>query len=170
LRILGVDPGSLATGWGVIEGTASRPVLVECGVLRARRSADPLATRLAGLKRDLEELLPRLRPTVAAVETPFHGASARSALFLAHARGVILAVLADARVEVAEYSPAAVKKAVTGNGRADKDQVAAMVGRLLGEAVGERSRDLSDALAVALCHQACSRYGDAVGRAGTRKS
>jgi crossover junction endodeoxyribonuclease RuvC len=142
---------------------------VACGVLRARRAEAPLATRLAGLKRDLERLLPRLQPCVAAVETPFHGASARSALFLAHARGVILAVLADAGVEVAEYSPAAVKKAVTGNGRADKEQVAAMVGRLLGETVAGRSRDLSDALAVALCHQACSRYGDAVGRERLRR-
>jgi len=163
VRILGVDPGSIATGWGLIEGSVSRPVLVDCGVLKASRAGDPLATRLARLGSDLEALLPRLHPDVAAVETPFHGASARSALALAHARGVILAVLAGAGLEVAEYSPAAVKKAVTGNGRAGKEQVASMVGRLLAADMRRPSRDLSDALAVALCHQAGAGFHTAVG-------
>jgi crossover junction endodeoxyribonuclease RuvC len=117
---------------------------------------------LARLHQDLTILVERLQPDVAAVEAPFHGASARAALLLAHARGVVLAVLAAAGVEVVEYAPAAVKKAVTGNGRADKEQVASMVCRQIGEDLDASPHDLSDALAVALCHLSHCGFSAAV--------
>jgi crossover junction endodeoxyribonuclease RuvC len=164
LSVLGVDPGSLATGWGLLEGAPSDPVLVDYGCVRLDGRL-PLASRLARLHRELAALVERLQPSVAAVESPFHGPSARSALQLAHARGVILAVLADAGIEIAEYTPTAVKKAVTGAGRADKEQVRQMVRRLLRRREGWESHDISDALAVALCHLTSSSYREAVGRA-----
>jgi crossover junction endodeoxyribonuclease RuvC len=125
-----------------------------------------LASRLACLHREFERVVARLSPDAAAVESPFHGSSARSALQLAHARGVILEVLATAGVEVAEYTPAAVKKSVTGNGRAEKEQVRAMVRHLVGMQESERSHDISDAIAVALCHLTTARFRQAVERAG----
>lgn len=167
MSILGVDPGSLAAGWGLLEGSPADPQLLDCGLVRLD-SRLPLASRLARLQNEFAELVERVKPSVAAVEAPFHGPSARSALQLAHARGVILAVLAAAGIEIAEYSPAAVKKAVTGNGRAEKEQVREMVRRLLRRQEGWRSHDISDALAVALCHLTTSAFREAVGRAGQR--
>jgi crossover junction endodeoxyribonuclease RuvC len=167
--VLGVDPGSLTTGWGLLGGTASRPRLLDSGVVRLGRSGS-FAGRLARLHQELTTVVERLRPGVAAVEAPFHGASARSALRLAHARGVVLAVLAAAGVEVVEYAPAAVKKAVTGNGRADKEQVATMVFRQVGEELAARPHDLSDALAVALCHLSHCGFSAAVQQAETAQS
>ncbi len=170
MRILGVDPGSITTGWGFIGGSPSSPELLESGVIHLRGS--DFASRLAVLRREFEALVERLHPDTSAVESPFHGANARSALQLAHARGVILAGLAAAGIEVAEYSPATVKKSVTGSGRADKTQVQTMVYRLLATQLRDKSNDLSDALAVALCHQASRSFSarcPAPARAGRRK-
>jgi crossover junction endodeoxyribonuclease RuvC len=150
VRILGIDPGSRRAGWGLLTGHVSAPQLIECGAI-GLTAAGAFPDRLHRLQHEIERVVDRLAPTAAAVEAPFHGVNARSALQLAHARGVILAVLAGAGVPVAEYSPANVKKAVTGNGRAEKGQVQSMVGRLLGlDAPGDA--DVADALAVALCH------------------
>ena len=99
---------------------------------------------------------------MAAVEAPFHGVSARAALQLAHARGVILAALAGERVPVIEYSPAVIKKTVTGSGRADKVQVQTMVRHALGDQLARLSSDLADALAAALCHMAHARFEAAI--------
>jgi crossover junction endodeoxyribonuclease RuvC len=166
LRILGIDPGSLVTGWGLLDGG---PVLIDCGVIRLQR-ARSFPARLSLLHDELVRLVDRHRPTTAAVESPYHGSSARSALQLAHARGVILAVLAGAGVEVAEYTPATVKKSVTGNGRAEKDQVRRMVARLLDDRVAGHPDDLTDALAVALCHEAARKLSEAVQRSTRRDS
>jgi crossover junction endodeoxyribonuclease RuvC len=160
-RILGVDPGSLRTGWGVIEGPAARPRLVDSGVIRLG-GRGTFAQRLHRLRSEFEELLGLLAPSAAAVEMPFHGTNARAALQLAHARGVLLAALAGAGVPVTEYSPAAIKSAVAGTGRAQKDQVQAMVGRLLGLPALAGPADRADALAVALCHLACAGHARAV--------
>ncbi len=165
LRILGVDPGSICTGWGLVGGSAERPVLLDCGVVRlpARR---PFADRLCFLRREFDALLVRLRPTEAAVESPFHGANARAALQLAHARGVVLAGLGGAGVPVSEYAPATVKKSVVGVGKAEKTQVQAMVRRMLGsEAEPSGSLDATDALAVALCHLSGRGLAEAIARA-----
>jgi crossover junction endodeoxyribonuclease RuvC len=151
MRILGVDPGSLRTGWGLVGGRADDPELVDCGEIRLPQSHS-LASRLHLLAVEFERLVGSLEPTHAAVEMPFHGSNARSALQLAHARGVLLAVLAGAGVPIAEYTPATVKKAITGNGRAEKVQVQGMVERLMRARVPAGAWDRSDALAVALCH------------------
>ena len=113
-----------------------------------------LPLRLARLAGSLVELVERCRPDLAALETPFHGLNSRSLIVLAQARGVLLAGLAGRGIEILEYSPAEVKSAVTGNGRADKNQVARMVRLLLavGKAEGDGfASDATDALALALC-------------------
>jgi crossover junction endodeoxyribonuclease RuvC len=151
-----VDPGCVTTGWGLLGGEPSRPELVEAGWISLGRGE--LAGRLARLRAELDVLLPRLAPTSAAVELAFHGVNARSALQLAHARGVILAGLGAAGILVAEYTPATIKQSVTGNGRADKQQVRAMVARLLRAELGSSRTDMPDALAVALCHAQCEGF------------
>jgi crossover junction endodeoxyribonuclease RuvC len=156
-RILGVDPGSRITGWGLIGGTAARPSWLDAGIIRLGTETSDLAGRLSRLQRELELLVLRLQPTCSAVEAAYHGVNARSALHLAHSRGVVLAVLAGAGLEIQEYTPAAVKKAVTGNGRAPKEQVRTMVGHLLQRNLPQAG-DLSDALAVALCHATHRRH------------
>jgi len=148
-RILGVDPGSRATGWAVIEVEGSRLRLRASGVLRPR--GDDRAARLAWLHGELRALVVGEAPETAAVESPFTGINARSALALAETRGVVLAVLGEAGLEVAALSPAAVKSAVVGTGRAEKRQVVYMVVRLLGLAK-EPPEDAADAMAVAIAH------------------
>jgi crossover junction endodeoxyribonuclease RuvC len=165
VRVLGIDPGSRCTGWGLLSGDASRPRLVDCGALRLTGGDNAFPARLARLHDELQRIVERHAPTCAAVETPFHGLNARSALQLAHARGVILAVLAGAGIPVAEYTPATVKKAVTGSGRADKAQVQAMTGRLLSAREPIGSADVADALAVALCHLCSDATRSAIERA-----
>lgn len=157
-RILGVDPGSLITGWGLIDDTASRPAWLDAGIIRLGSATDDLASRLCRLQGEIEQLVLRVRPSCSAVEALYHGVNARSALQLAHSRGVVLAVLAGAGLEIHEYTPATVKKAVTGNGRAPKEQVRTMVGHLLRHSPPPSSSDLSDALAVALCHASHRRH------------
>ncbi len=168
MRVLGVDPGSRLTGWGLLEINGARSTLIDAGVLSVGDSSCPLPRRLGRLYRELLDLVERGRPQVAAVETPFHGVNSRDALRLAHARGVILAVLDHQQIELAEYAPAAVKKAVTGSGRASKEQVRAMVGRLLATSLADQSFDVTDALAVALCHAGQAGMQAAVARATTR--
>lgn len=150
-RILGIDPGSYRTGWGLLGGSFRRPTLIDSGVIHVP-ARGAFALRLLQLQRELEGLLSSLVPTAAAVESPFHGVNPRSALQLAHARGVVLAVLAGAGLEVVEYTPSTVKKSVTGAGGADKAQVEFMVARTLGAAALGSCGDRADALAVALCH------------------
>ncbi len=150
MLILGLDPGSLHTGYGLIEyrGGKARPVAA------GRWSAPPklgVADRLRILADGLDELLQRSRPDFAAMEKPFHGVNPRSAIVLAEARGALLLTLARGGLRIEEYSPAEVKSAVTGSGRADKEQVARMVRLLLGLAEGPLAADATDALAVALC-------------------
>ena len=148
IRILGVDPGLRHTGWGVITKTGSRLSHVAHGVLRI----DPdqsLAARLHELHREVSALINVHKPELACVEETFVNVSARSSLMLGHARGVILAALAASKLDVLELSPRSIKKTVVGTGRADKDQIQFMVGRLLPKA-GEMTTDAADALACAI--------------------
>lgn len=148
--VLGLDPGSRYTGYGVVEQEGSR--LRELGSGRISLVSEPSPeTRMARLAEGVERALDRWRPAAAALETLYHGKNSRSLIALAQARGVILSVLGRRGLEVEELSPAEVKKAVCGNGRADKTQVARMVEVLLGSGKGRRSADASDALAVAIC-------------------
>jgi crossover junction endodeoxyribonuclease RuvC len=149
--ILGLDPGSLHTGYGLVEKNGSSLKAVDAGRLSCPRDM-PVPRRLAHLARCLGELLARSSPDLAVLETPFVGMNARSLIVLAEARGALLAILADRGIEIREYSPAEVKSAVTGNGRAGKDQVSRMVRLLLGTRGDDGwASDATDALAVALC-------------------
>lgn len=148
MHVLGLDPGSRFTGWGLVALDGSRCRFVACGRI-ALSPQDPLPRRLGVLGRELDALVDRWRPAVAALEEPFHGVNSRSLIVLAQARGALLATLDRAGLEIAEYTPAEVKSAVTGNGRAEKEQVARMVAMLLPGARGAAA-DAADALAVAL--------------------
>jgi len=150
LLILGLDPGSLHTGYGLVETRGSKLSPLDWGRISSPRS-HALGRRLATLVESLGELLDGVRPDLAALESPFHGMNARSLIVLAQARGALLAGLAGRGLEIVEYSPAEVKSAVTGNGRADKQQVARMVQLLLGLEGEALAEDTSDALAVAIC-------------------
>ena len=148
LHVLGLDPGSRFTGWGVVAVEGSRCRFVACGRI-ALSASDPLPRRLGVLGCEVEALVARWQPGVAVLEEPFHGVNSRSLIVLAQARGALLATLDRAGLPVAEYTPAEVKSAVTGNGRAEKEQVARMVAMLLPGARGAVA-DAADALAVAL--------------------
>ena len=166
LRIIGIDPGSNVTGFGVVEKNGSELVHVAHGTLRPRRGA-ALAARLEHLYRAISEVVEQHRPDVAAVEQVFVSASPRSALVLGQARGVALAAVGAAGLGVCEYTPTQVKQAVTGSGRAPKSQVKTMVRRLLAL---ERApaEDAADALAIAIRHANGGRL-EAAGVVGGRR-
>lgn len=152
MRVLGVDPGSITTGFGVIDHTGGRLSLVEHGSIRTPRDAE-LASRLEIIYRELRTVLARIGPAAVAVEAPFGGRNVKSLIQLAHARGVILLAAREAGLEIFEYSPRSVKSAVVGYGNAEKEQVNRMVRLLLpGSAELVIGDDASDALAVAICH------------------
>lgn len=150
MRILGIDPGSSATGWGLVERRGARVLHLAHGTLRPPRGG-ALGPRLAFLLDGLRGLLCDHAPDCVAVERVFVAASPRAALVLGHARGVALAAAAGAGIGIAEYAPSEIKLAVTGSGSAGKPQVQAMVSRLLALA-SQPPRDAADALAAALCH------------------
>lgn len=150
MRILGLDPGSRVCGYGVIDEIGGELRYVECGVLTAPEGK-AMEARLGEIARGLREVIEELQPAVVAVEAVFSHQNVRSALALAQARGMALAVIGLAGLSVASYPPASVKKAVSGSGRADKDQVARMVQTLIGLKSLPRA-DATDALAVAITH------------------
>jgi crossover junction endodeoxyribonuclease RuvC len=148
--VLGVDPGSLRTGYGAVETDGRRHRLIEKGALApGQRLALP--DKLRHIHEGLCALIERLRPDVLAVEDVFHAANTRTALVLGHVRGVVLLAGSRAGVQVYEYPPATVKQQITGFGRAEKAQVAFMVTRLLALEAEAEAGDATDALAVALC-------------------
>jgi crossover junction endodeoxyribonuclease RuvC len=155
VRILGLDPGSRICGYGVVDATGDELRYVECGVLTAPESK-PMEERLGEIARGLREVIAELSPTVVSVEDVFVQKNPRSALALAQARGMALAVIGLCGLSVASYPPASVKKAVSGSGRADKDQVARMVQMLIGLRSLPRA-DATDALAVAITHGRAAR-------------
>lgn len=149
--VLGVDPGTQHTGYGVITETAGKLVALEWGVISPRPSL-PLPEKLHTIHTALRACLEAHHPDTMAVETLFLAKNVRSAVTLAHARGIALLSAAVAGLEVAEYSPLEVKQAVVGYGRADKRQVQTMVRVLLNLPAPLQESDAADALAVALCH------------------
>ena len=151
MRILGIDPGSQRTGYGCVESDGRRHLLIASGAITFH-ATEPFVLRLARIHRELAALLIRCRPDCVAVENVFHGANARSALKLGHARGVAMLAAVEAGCEVVEYTPAEVKRAVVGYGRADKQQVQHMIKLLLGLDKAPSPHDAADALAVAICH------------------
>jgi crossover junction endodeoxyribonuclease RuvC len=150
MRILGLDPGSRVCGYGVIDEVAGELRYVECGLLTAPEG-QPMEQRLGEIARGLREVIDELRPEIVAVEDVFVQHNPRSALALAQARGMALAVIGLMGLAVASYPPATVKKAVSGSGRAEKAQIARMVQVLIGLRALPRA-DATDALAVAITH------------------
>ena len=148
-RVLGVDPGSRATGWALVVAEGNRYRVEDNGVVRSR--GDDRARRLADLDRVFSELIKRLDPDCASVESSFSGLNPRSSLALAECRGVLLAALGRHELPVHSYSPAQVKSAIVGHGRAEKHQVVYMVTRLL-DLSSKPATDAADAMAVALTH------------------
>jgi len=151
VRIVGIDPGSERTGYGCVETDGRRHQLVTCGAIVAA-AGDPFPARLARIHRELVTLLKKTRPDCVAIESVFHALNARSALKLGHARGVALLAAVEAGCTIVEYTPAEVKRAVVGYGRAEKRQVQQMIKLLLGLERPPSPYDASDALAVAICH------------------
>jgi crossover junction endodeoxyribonuclease RuvC len=148
--VLGVDPGSLRTGYGVVETDGRRHRLVEMGALAPGQRLS-LPEKLRHIHAGVAALVERLRPDALAVEDVVHAANTRTALVLGHVRGVVLLAGAEAGIPVHEYPPATVKQQITGFGRAEKTQVAFMVTRLLDLPADAPPGDATDALAVALC-------------------
>ena len=152
MRVIGIDPGSVTTGYGVVEKVRDGLALVDQGCIRTKRG-EPFASRLDTIFTGLEAVLARTNPTHAAIEAPFAGKNVKSLIQLAHARGVAMLALRRAGLEVEEYAPRTVKSQVVGYGGAEKQQVAKMVQLLLkGARDLKLQSDAADALAVAICH------------------
>lgn len=152
MLVLGIDPGTAATGYGVVRRASDAGVtLVECGVIRTS-TKEPLAVRIREIYDSIVELIERHQPSVASVEDVFYGKNAQSALKLGHARGAILLAAAHHDVMIAEYAPREIKKAVVGTGNATKDQVGYMVKQQLRLKEAPTPADAADGVAAALCH------------------
>jgi crossover junction endodeoxyribonuclease RuvC len=151
VRVFGIDPGSDRTGYGCVDSDGRRHQLVQCGAVRAGGAAS-FPEQLSLIYRELSALLAEHRPDCVAIENIFHAVNARSALKLGHARGVAMLAATEAGVLVVEYTPAEIKRAVVGYGRAEKPQVGQMVKLLLGLDKVPAPHDAADALAVAICH------------------
>ena len=149
VRILGIDPGSHRTGWGIIDAQGTRFRYVCSGTITAKGNG--LAQRLVVIANDLDQIIVQHQPDLGAIESVFHAKNSQSALKLGHARGVALLSMGRAGLEIGEYSPTQIKQALTGAGRAEKEQVAQMVQLLLGHP-GPFGLDESDGLAIAMCH------------------
>lgn len=151
MRVLGVDCGSRATGFAVLESDGRRHRVLGYGAIRPARS-ESFAGRLRHIHREIEQLVEKHKPTHVAVEQVFQALNVKTAQHLGQVRGVVLLAAANAGLPVMEYSATLVKTSVVGYGRAQKHQVQLMVQRLLGLKEPPESSDAADALAVALCH------------------
>jgi crossover junction endodeoxyribonuclease RuvC len=155
MRIVGIDPGTRHMGWGVVRAEGTRLHCEGYGIVHMSQQA-PLAARLVQIEEGLRAVLMQFEPTQAAVEALFYAKDPQAASKLGHARGVVLLVLAKEAIEIHEYEPARVKRAVTGRGRADKHQVSMMVKALLGIR-DTPGLDATDALAAAITHAQYAR-------------
>ena len=151
MRVLGMDPGTAITGYGVVEEVGGDLKPLAFGVIRTPAD-QPLPKRLQSIYRAVSALAQEWEPEAAAVEELFFSKNVRTAMSVGQARGVVLLALANVGLDVAEYTPLAIKQAVTGYGKADKAQMQEMVRLLLELAEVPRPDDAADALAVAICH------------------
>ena len=163
IRVIGIDPGSRNTGWGVVEERSGVLRLVDCGVIQPPCDG-PFAERLAVIFHELLAVLERLEPEEAGVEQVFTAKNAATALKLGQARGVAVAACASRKVAVSDYEPTLIKKTLTGVGRAEKEQVSFMVGRMLG-VKPDWTADTGDALGAAICHLTMRRFAKLTQRA-----
>jgi crossover junction endodeoxyribonuclease RuvC len=148
--ILGIDPGTAVTGYGVIEAKNNAVSWKDCGIIETNAGA-PLPERLAAIHSAIEGCLVRYRPERVAIEQAFYAKNVHTTLMLGHARGVLMLAAQRSGAQIAEYSPREIKKAVTGNGSAEKSQVEYMVRMLLSPPASSMPSDAYDALAAALC-------------------
>jgi crossover junction endodeoxyribonuclease RuvC len=151
ITILGVDPGSIVTGYGLIRSAGQKDTLLESGIIEPAPKAS-LADKLKDIFDELLGIIQKKEPDHFAIEQAFYSKNARSALIMGHARGVAILAAAKSRLSIAEYSPKEVKSAVVGTGSASKLQVQFMVQKLLKLKEPPVPLDAADALAVALCH------------------
>ena len=168
--VLGIDPGTQVTGYGVVQGAGSNTSsmsLVECGVIRTQ-PRDPLAARLREIHDGVSELLTRHRPDVISVEDVFYSRNVRTTVTLGHARGVILLAGEQHGARIAELSPAEIKKAIVGAGAATKEQVQFMITRLLRLKAPPKPSDAADGVAAALAFL-MGAHMDLIARAGARR-
>jgi crossover junction endodeoxyribonuclease RuvC len=165
--VFGIDPGSERTGYGCVDSDGRRHRLVLCGAVRTS-TATSFPDKLATIHRELATLIADCRPACVAIESLFHAVNVRSALKLGHARGVAMLAAVEAGLDVIEYSPAEIKRAVVGYGRAEKPQVQQMIKLLLGLDRVPSPHDAADALAVAICHVHSSGAVATAARTGTR--
>lgn len=156
MKVLGVDPGTRACGYAVVQmdGAALKPL--DFGVVQSK--AKSLAERLRSIHEGLMAVIERFEPDVLALEGAFYGVNARTAIMIGESRGIVLLAAARAGLQLAEYPPAVVKKAVVGTGRAHKSQVQQMVAELLNLPEVPKSEDAADALAIAICHCHRARF------------
>jgi crossover junction endodeoxyribonuclease RuvC len=150
--VLGIDPGSIVTGYGAICVDNDEVTAVEWGVIRAKKT-DPITQRLLTIYRTLIEIIDTFKPSCVAVERPFYGKNVSALIAMGQSVGVALLAAAEMGVEVYEYTPREVKKSVVGSGGASKEQVQRMVCVILGLQSDDTPLDATDALAVALCHE-----------------
>jgi crossover junction endodeoxyribonuclease RuvC len=151
MRVLGIDPSSRATGYGILELKEGRTTVFGYGTIKPRRQA-ALSEKLREIKAGIDRLIGSFEPGEVAIENPFFGLNIKTAITLGQVRGAVLVAVAERGRPLYEYSPLEIKKAVTGYGRADKHQVATMVRALLGLEDEALEEDASDALACAICH------------------
>jgi len=156
MLVLGVDPGSVVTGYGLVEKSQRRLRCVDAGVIRLSKHT-PLCERIHGVFRGLVDLMRRHEPAEMSIEDVFFAKNAKSALKIGHARGAALVAAVECGVRVHEYSATQIKQSVAGYGRASKEQVRAMVVRILGLDFLP-ALDASDALAAAICHAHTKRF------------
>jgi crossover junction endodeoxyribonuclease RuvC len=150
MLVLGIDPGTANTGYGLVRGSGSRLEVVQEGIIQTRPGV-ALERRLADIHQRIGELLDEHQPDAMAIEELYFGANVRTAFAVGQARGVVLLAAGQRGLDARSYTPQQVKSAVCGNGRAAKDQVARMVARLLGLAAAPLPDHTTDALAVAIC-------------------
>lgn len=156
VTVIGIDPGSNITGWGIVREQSGKLELVASGALRVKGSA--FSERLSSIYHGLHSIIEEYRPTEAGVEQVFTAKNVASTIKLAQARGAAIAACASFHLAVQDYEPTLVKKTLVGTGMAEKEQVAFMVARLLGKTHIEGPLDSSDAIAIALCHLTLRRF------------
>lgn len=169
MLVLGIDPGTAITGYGLVRSADDELTLVDYGAITTSANS-PLPQRLQALHQGLTELISHHQPTAVAVEELFFSRNVRTALAVGQARGIVLLAAADAGLPVHEYTPLQVKQAVVGYGRATKDQVQQMVRMLLGLDFVPQPDDAADAIAVAICHLHSIRLTTLVADSGQHAS
>lgn len=156
--ILGIDPGIGRCGWGIIKNTNNKPVIVDCGCIETKANG-LIHERLLIIGREVDKLIKKYHPDVISIEDLFFGANSKTALLVGQARGAVLFIAAKNDLPVTVYTPLQVKMALTGYGRAEKNQIAQMVKVILGLEKMPKLDDTTDALAIALTHAFSFKIG-----------